>query len=156
MINPNLENQNYLSIFASVKNKINITRIKQILTSFIVKLGIGLFPKHHSMKKCHLCNTTRIEDEKHFLLNCPFHKHIWLVATPRKHPMPFSFLQSCAHTPTHIVRHHTIHTPTSDMHHDTFSYTRCTTQHNTYSYIWCTTQYTKYNTTNTRNNIMTT
>ena len=46
VINPNLEDQNYLSVLPSVKKKINI-----ILMSSIVKLGFGQFLKCHGMKE---------------------------------------------------------------------------------------------------------
>jgi hypothetical protein len=49
VINPNLEDQNYLSVSTSVKKKISI---EQILTSSIVKLGVGQFLKRHGMKEC--------------------------------------------------------------------------------------------------------
>jgi hypothetical protein len=40
VIYPNLEDQNYLSIFPIVKKKISIAKKKQILTSVIVKLAL--------------------------------------------------------------------------------------------------------------------
>jgi hypothetical protein len=41
-----------------------------------VKLGVGQFLKCHGMKECHICDTKKVEDEKHFLLDCPAYTHI--------------------------------------------------------------------------------
>jgi hypothetical protein len=73
VINHNLEDQNYLFVLTSVKKKISISKIRtnsHVLRS-IVKLGVGQILKHHEMKVCHLCDTKKVEDENHFLLDCP-------------------------------------------------------------------------------------
>jgi hypothetical protein len=44
--------------------------------SSILKVDIGQFLKHHGMKECHLCDTKKVEDEKHFILDCPTYTHI--------------------------------------------------------------------------------
>ena len=41
--------------------------------SSIVKLGVDQFIKRHGMKEC---DTKKVEDEKHFLLDCPTYTHI--------------------------------------------------------------------------------
>jgi hypothetical protein len=41
-----------------------------------VKLGIGQFLKPWDERVCHLCDTKKVEDEKHFLLDCPAYTHI--------------------------------------------------------------------------------
>jgi hypothetical protein len=55
VINPNLEDQNYLSVLPSVKKKI----------SSMVKLGVGQFLKCHGMKECVTFVTLRRLKMKH-------------------------------------------------------------------------------------------
>jgi hypothetical protein len=75
VINPNLEDQNYLSSLPSVKKKISIAKIRT------KKLGVGQIlhsenelwsnPKRPwDERVCHFCDTKKVEDEKHFLLDC--------------------------------------------------------------------------------------
>jgi hypothetical protein len=52
VINPNLEDQNYLFVLTSVKKKINIAKIRTNSHKLIVKLGVGQFLKCHGMKEC--------------------------------------------------------------------------------------------------------
>ena len=51
VVNPNLEDQNYLLVLKSANNKINIAKIGTKYTKWV-------------------------EDEKHFLLDCPAYTHI--------------------------------------------------------------------------------
>jgi hypothetical protein len=54
VINPNLEDQNYL-----------------------FETGCWSIPKMPwDERVCHLCDTKKVEDEKHFLLDCPAYTHI--------------------------------------------------------------------------------
>jgi hypothetical protein len=71
VINPSLEDQKYFFVLTSVKKKINIAKI--IKNSH----EIHSETRHWTISKtswdgriCHLCDTKRIEDEKHFLLKC--------------------------------------------------------------------------------------
>jgi hypothetical protein len=57
VINPNLEDQNYLSVLTCVKKKINIAKIRT---------------NSHELHS----DTKKVEDEKHFLLDCPSYTHI--------------------------------------------------------------------------------
>jgi hypothetical protein len=41
-----------------------------------VKLGVGQFLNRHGMKECHLCDTKKVEDKKHFLLDRPTFTHV--------------------------------------------------------------------------------
>ena len=50
VVNPNLEDQNYLFVLASVKKKISIAKIRT--NSYKVKLGVGQFLKHCGIKEC--------------------------------------------------------------------------------------------------------
>ena len=50
VINPNLEDQNYLSVFPSVKRKIRIAKIRA--NSHELHSETGHFLKHHGMKEC--------------------------------------------------------------------------------------------------------
>lgn len=60
----------------SVKENINIAKIRPNFMSFIVKLDIGQFPKHNWMKECVTFATLRVEIEKHIFLDCPTYIHI--------------------------------------------------------------------------------
>ena len=71
VINPNLEDQNYLSVLKSVKKKISIVKIRtnsDELHSEIVHWSIPKTPWDERV--CHLCDTTKVEDENNFLLYC--------------------------------------------------------------------------------------
>jgi hypothetical protein len=72
VINPNLEDQNYLSVLSSVKKKINVAKIR----TNSHKPGVGQFLKRHGMKECVPCDTKKVEDEKNFLLDCRAYTHI--------------------------------------------------------------------------------
>jgi hypothetical protein len=77
VINPNLEDQNYLSVFPSVKKKISIAKIRtnsHDLHSETVRWSIPKMPWDERV--CHLCDTKKVEDENHFLLHCPAYTHI--------------------------------------------------------------------------------
>ena len=78
MLNPNLEYQKYLSILTSVNKRINIS----------VKIRTNYHEVHSEIEHCtipkapwkkiiyHLCDTKRVEDEKHFLLEFPRYTQI--------------------------------------------------------------------------------
>jgi hypothetical protein len=77
VINPNLEDQKYLSILTSVKKKINIVKIRTNSHKLHSKTRHWTIPK--TLWKeiiCHPCDTKRVEDEKHFLLECPTYTQI--------------------------------------------------------------------------------
>ena len=79
VINRNLEDQNYLSIFPSVKKKISITKIRENSHKLHSETGHWSIPKIPWDKRvCHLCDTKKVEDENqnHFLLDCPTYTHI--------------------------------------------------------------------------------
>ena len=77
VINPNLEDQNYLFVLQSVKKKINIAKIRtnsHKLHSETRHWSILKMPWDERV--CHLCDTKKVEDEKHFLLDCPAYTYI--------------------------------------------------------------------------------
>ena len=77
VINPTLENQKYLSILTSSKNKINIAKIRTNSHDLHSKTGRWAVPKTPWMERiCHICENRNIEDENHFLLECPAYNHI--------------------------------------------------------------------------------
>jgi hypothetical protein len=77
VINRNLEDQNYLSILPSVKKKISIANIRTNFHELHSEIGHWSIPKTSLDERvCHLCNTKKVEDEKHFLLDCPAYSHI--------------------------------------------------------------------------------
>ena len=71
VINPNLEDQNYLFVLTSVKKKISIAKIRTNSHELHSEIGRWSIPKTQWEERvCHLCDTKNIEDEKHFLLDC--------------------------------------------------------------------------------------
>jgi hypothetical protein len=77
VINPNLEDQNYLSVLPSVKKKIRIAKIRTNSHELHSETGCWSIPKTPwDERVCHLCDTKKVEDEKHFLLDCPAYTHI--------------------------------------------------------------------------------
>jgi hypothetical protein len=72
VVNPNIEDQKFLSILTSVKKRINIAKIKTNYDDLHSENGHWIIPKtpwHEGI--CHLCDTKRVEYENHFLLECP-------------------------------------------------------------------------------------
>jgi hypothetical protein len=77
VINPNLEDQNYLSVLTSIKKKISLAKIKTNSHELHSEIGRWSIPKMPWDKRvCHLCDTKRVEYEKQFLLDCPTYTHI--------------------------------------------------------------------------------
>jgi hypothetical protein len=77
VINPNLEDQKYLFVLTSIKKKINIVKIRTNSHELHSETGHWTIPKTSWVKRiCHLCDTKRVEDENHFLLECPMYTHI--------------------------------------------------------------------------------
>ena len=77
VINPTLEDQKYLSVLTSLKKKINISKIKTNSHEIHSEVGRWEVPKTTWVERiCHLCENMNIEDEKHFLLECPAYTHI--------------------------------------------------------------------------------
>jgi hypothetical protein len=52
VINPNLEDQNYLSVLPSVKKTISIAKIRTNSHELHSETGVGQFLKRHGMKEC--------------------------------------------------------------------------------------------------------
>ena len=77
VINPTLEDQKYLSVLTSSKKKINIAKIRTNSHDLHSQIGSWEVPKTPWVERiCHLCENMNIEDEKHFLLECPAYTHI--------------------------------------------------------------------------------
>jgi hypothetical protein len=77
VINPNLEDQNYLYVFPRVKKKISIAKIRtnsHELHSETRSWSITKTPWDEIV--CHRCDTKKVEDENHFLLHCPSYTQI--------------------------------------------------------------------------------
>jgi hypothetical protein len=80
VINPNLEDQNYLFALPSVKKKIIIAKIRTNSHELHSEIGRWSIPKMPwDERVCHLCDTKKVEDENHFLLNCPAYTHKSMV-----------------------------------------------------------------------------
>ena len=76
VINLNLEDQNYLSVLSSVKKKISIVNIRTNSHELHSETGCWPIPKTSwDERVCHLCDTKKVEDENHFLLDCPTYTH---------------------------------------------------------------------------------
>jgi hypothetical protein len=76
--NLNLKDQNYLCLLTSVKKNIRIAKIRtnsHYLHSETRHWSIPKKPWHERV--CHLCDTKKVEDENHFLLDwIPFSKYV--------------------------------------------------------------------------------
>jgi hypothetical protein len=72
VVNLNLKYQKYLSVLRSSKKKISIAKIRTNSHELHSKIGHLTIPKTPwDERNCHLCDTKRVEDEKHFLLDFP-------------------------------------------------------------------------------------
>ena len=77
VINSNFENENYLSVLTSVKKKINTAKIRTNSHELHSESRHWLVPKTPwDERVCHLCDPKRVEDEKHFILDCPTYSQI--------------------------------------------------------------------------------
>ena len=77
VINPNLEDQKYIFVLTSSKKKINITKIRTNSHELHSETSRWAVPKTPWVERmCHLCENMNIEDENHFLLECPMYTHI--------------------------------------------------------------------------------
>ena len=77
VINPNLEDQNYLSVLPSVNKKISIAKIRTNSHELHNETGCWSIPKTPwDERVCHLCDTKKVEDENKFLLDCPAYAQI--------------------------------------------------------------------------------
>jgi hypothetical protein len=77
VVNPNLEDQKYLSFLISAKNKISIAKIKTNSHELHSETGHWTIPKTLWDERIfHICDTKRVEDEKHFLLDFPTYSQI--------------------------------------------------------------------------------
>ena len=77
VINPTLEDQKYLFILTSSKKKIDIAKIRTNSHELHSETGRWVVPKTQWIERiCHICENSSIEDENHFLLECPAYNHI--------------------------------------------------------------------------------
>jgi hypothetical protein len=61
----------------SVKKKVSIAKIRTNSHELHSETGDWSIPKTPwDERACHLCDTKKVEDEKHFLLDCPTYTHI--------------------------------------------------------------------------------
>ena len=69
VINPNVEDQKYLSTLTSTRNKIHIAKIRTNSHEFHSETGRWKIPKTPWEERiCQLCESMSVEDESHFLL----------------------------------------------------------------------------------------
>ena len=77
--NPNMEDQKYLFLLTSLKNKINILKIRKKSHELHTKTRRWTIPKTSWVEMTfHLYETTSVEDESHFILECLVYTHIKL------------------------------------------------------------------------------
>ena len=77
VINPTLKDQKYFSILTSSKKKINIAKIRMNSHELHSETSRWAVPKTPWMERIyHLCENMNIEDENHFLLECPAYNYI--------------------------------------------------------------------------------
>ena len=72
VINPTLEDQNYLFVLTSSKKKINIAKIRMNSHELHGETGRLVVPKTPWVERIfHIYKNRNIEDENYFLLECP-------------------------------------------------------------------------------------
>ena len=77
VINPTVEDQKYLSALTSSKKKINIAKIRTNSYELHSETSRWIVPKTPWMERIyHLCENMNIDNENHFLLECPAYNHI--------------------------------------------------------------------------------
>ena len=77
VINHNLEYQKYISVVTSSRKKNNIAKIKTDSHELHSETRCWSIPKTPWEERvCHLCESMIVEDENHFLLECPAYTHI--------------------------------------------------------------------------------
>ena len=77
VINLTLKNQKYLSVLTSSKKKTNIAKIRTNSHELHSEIGRWAVTKTPWVERmCHLYENMNIDDEKHFLLECPTYTHI--------------------------------------------------------------------------------
>jgi hypothetical protein len=77
VINRNLEDQNYLFVLTSVKKKKCIAKIRTNSHELHSETVHWSIPKMSwDERVCHICDTKKVEDEKHFLLDFPAYTQI--------------------------------------------------------------------------------
>ena len=70
VINPNLEDQKYLSVIISSQKEINIAKIRTNSHELHNETRRWSIPKTPRAERvCHLCEFMSVEDENHFLLS---------------------------------------------------------------------------------------
>jgi hypothetical protein len=69
VINPNLKDQNYLFIIASIKKKTNIVKIRMKSHELHIETRHWTFPKMPWDEIiCHICDNKKVEEEMYFIL----------------------------------------------------------------------------------------
>ena len=69
MVNPNIEDQKYLCVLTSVNKRNDIAKIRTNSHELHSETRHWKIPKTPWKERFyHLCDTKRVEDEKHFLL----------------------------------------------------------------------------------------
>ena len=77
VINPNLEDQKYLSVVTSSQKKINIAKTRTNSYELHSETRRWSIPKNPWAERVfHLCESMNAEDENHFLLECLAYTHI--------------------------------------------------------------------------------
>ena len=77
VINPTLDNQTYLYVLSSHKKKMNIAKIRTNSHELRSETGRWFIPKTPwNDRICQLFHSKKVEDERHFLLDCPTLTHI--------------------------------------------------------------------------------
>ena len=79
-----MEDHKYFSVETSSRNKINIPKIRTNSHELHRETGSWSIPKTPWAERvCHLCESMRVEDENHFLLECLVYTHIRYEFHPR-------------------------------------------------------------------------
>jgi hypothetical protein len=77
VVKPNIEDQKYISVMNNANKEINIAKIFTDSHELHSENRCWTIPKTPwDARICHLCDTKRVEDENHFLLECPMYTQI--------------------------------------------------------------------------------
>ena len=77
VINPTLEDQKYIYVLTSSNKKTNKSKISTNSHQLHSETGHWIVPKTPWVERiCRLCEKMNIEDDNHFLLECPAYIHI--------------------------------------------------------------------------------
>ena len=77
VINPTLDNQNYLFVLSNNKKKMSIAKVRPNSHELLSETRWGSIPMTPWNDRIYqICDSKKVEDEKHLFLDCPTLTHI--------------------------------------------------------------------------------